>query len=285
MRWDESHQSPDLIDRRGEARPTGGPGLRGVFTLYQLFGWKGAVVGALLAGGAYLWQAGQGAVAPNRPAASSPAEDRSVRFVGFVLDDVQGTWERLFQQRGRTYQRSRLVVFRDATRSGCGVGDAETGPFYCPADQRVYLDMGFYGELSQRFGAPGDFAQAYVIAHEIGHHVQHLLGTDEAVRQRVARDPSQRNALSVRQELQADCYAGVWARSTAQRRLLEPDDMEEAVRAAGTIGDDRMQRQAGRRVNPESWTHGSSEQRMQWLRRGYDGGDPSACGSVLDSAP
>jgi len=277
MRWNESHQSPDVVDRRGEARPGGGPGLGGVFTLFQLFGWKGALVGLVLAGGVYLFQGARSATTPARAVASSPAEDRSVRFVGFVLDDAQDTWTRLFQGRGRTYRRAQLIVYRDATRSGCGVGEAETGPFYCPADQRVYLDLGFYSELSQRFGAPGDFAQAYVIAHEVGHHVQHLLGANETMRQRLAADPSQRNALSVRMELQADCYAGVWARSTSRRQLLDPDDMAEAIRAASAIGDDRIQRQAGRRVNPETWTHGSSEQRMQWLRRGYDSGDPASC--------
>ncbi|MEZ4405273.1 MAG: neutral zinc metallopeptidase [Polyangiales bacterium] len=281
MRWDESHQSPDVIDRRGERRPVGGPGLGGVFTLFSMFGWKGAVVGLLLMGGLYLFQGRSTSPSHNAAAPQASAtENRRVHFVGFVLDDVQSTWGRIFSQRGQSYRRTQLVVFRDATRSGCGIGEAAMGPFYCPNDQRVYIDLGFYDELAREFGAPGDFAQAYVIAHEVGHHVQHLLGIDAAVRAQAERDPSQRNALSVRQELQADCFAGVWARSTSQRQLLEPDDMAEAIRAASAIGDDRIQSQSGRGVNPETWTHGSSEQRMTWLRRGYDSGDMSACDTV-----
>lgn len=256
--------------------------MRGVFTLFQMFGWKGAVVGVILMGVMYFFQSPSQTrtTRQSAPAATSATEERRLRFVGFVLDDVQATWGRIFAGRGQPYRRTQLVVFRDATRSGCGIGEAAMGPFYCPNDQRVYIDLGFYDELARRFGSPGDFAQAYVIAHEVGHHVQHLLGIDTAVRAAVERSPSERNALSVRQELQADCFAGVWAKSTSQRQLLEPDDMAEAIRAAGAIGDDRIQQQAGRSINPETWTHGSAQQRVDWLRRGYDSGDMNVCNSV-----
>ncbi len=283
MRWDESHRSSNVIDRRDDRQPVNAP-VGAIFTLFRMFGWPGAVVGVLLVGGVYVMQGRGGA----RPAAGTQArtqEDRSARFVGFVLDDTQSTWTQVFARQGRTYTPAQLVLFRDRTRSGCGVGDAAMGPFYCPVDQRVYIDLGFYQELAQRFGAPGDFAQAYVIAHEVGHHVQHLLGVDRSVRARVQGDPSQGPALSVRQELQADCYAGVWARASSQRNLLDADDMDEALRAASAIGDDRIQRQAGRAVNPETWTHGSAQQRSYWLRHGYDTGDIGACDTFAQRSP
>jgi uncharacterized protein len=169
------------------------------------------------------------------------------------------------------------VLFRDAVRSGCGTASAQTGPFYCPADQKVYVDLSFFDELDQRFGAPGDFAQAYVLAHEIGHHVQTLLGVSGKVRQAQQSNPRQANELSVRMELQADCLAGVWGKSTQQRGVLESGDVEEGLAAAASVGDDRIQRQARGTVNPESFTHGSSEQRMQWFRRGFSSGDVGSC--------
>ena len=208
---------------------------------------------------------------------SAPGDDQLVDFLGFVVEDVQTEWRDLFRDGGRTYQETDLVIFEDTTRSSCGLASSETGPFYCPADRLVYLDLGFFRELRDRFGAPGDFAQAYVIAHEFGHHVQTLLGTEQRVRREQERVPREANELSIRLELQADCYAGVWAHSAAQENLLEPGDLEEGLTAAAAVGDDRIQRSAGQRVDPESWTHGSSAQRVQWFREGFADGDPADC--------
>jgi uncharacterized protein len=219
------------------------------------------------------------AVAPSGTAdRTSPEEETQVQFVSFVLDDAQQTWTNLFQRDGRNYQDAQLVLFRDAVQSGCGAAGAETGPFYCPADGKVYLDLSFFDELNRRFGAPGDFAQAYVIAHEIGHHVQNLLGTGKQLRQaQRGADRASANALSVRMELQADCYAGVWGHATSQRNLLDPNDVDEGLRAAAAIGDDRLQSQSSDRVAPESFTHGSSQQRVEWLSRGLESGRASDC--------
>jgi predicted metalloprotease len=214
------------------------------------------------------------------PAASAPgteAEQTMVQFVSFVLDDAQKAWTQLFQHQNQPYARAKLVLFRDATRSGCGLGQAAMGPFYCPSDRKVYIDLSFYEELRQRFGAPGDFAQAYVIAHEIGHNVQHLLGTDQRVHGAPEQEQTGANGLSVRLELQADCYAGLWAHTTEQRQLLEAGDIDEALKAASVIGDDALQRQGQGAVRPETFTHGSSEQRVRWFKRGYESGDPAAC--------
>jgi predicted metalloprotease len=182
------------------------------------------------------------------------------------------------------YRDARLVLFRDATESGCGLGQAQMGPFYCPSDEKVYVDLGFYEELRARFGAPGDFAQAYVLAHEIGHHVQKLSGIEAEVRSAQRESPGRANALSVRMELQADCLAGVWGHSAAARGKLETGDVEEGLGAAAAIGDDRIQRMGGGRVSPEAWTHGSSEQRVEWFRRGLEQGDPDAC-DAFGAAP
>jgi len=211
------------------------------------------------------------------PYQSSPDEDKLVEFVSFVLDDVQGTWEKAFPIAGKNYRHTKLVLFTDNVRSGCGFAETAMGPFYCPADEKVYIDLGFYRELRERFGAPGDFAQAYVIAHEIGHHVQNVLGLSERVREMQERRPDSANQLSVLLELQADCLAGVWAHSTEQRNILERGDVEEGIDAAAAVGDDRIQKQAGVRVNPETWTHGSSQQRVQWFKRGMEGGKVSDC--------
>jgi len=200
-----------------------------------------------------------------------------VRFVSFVLDDAQQTWTKILPKYGAQYHDAKLVLFRDATETGCGVGQTAMGPFYCPNDQKVYIDLGFYDELKTKFGASGDFAQAYVIAHELGHHVQHLLGTDEQVRRAMQRDPSTANQFSVRLELQADCFAGVWGRSTEQRKLLDEGDIQEGMNAAASVGDDRILQKAGRSANADSFTHGSAAQRMSWFKKGYDSGDPRAC--------
>jgi len=204
-------------------------------------------------------------------------EEPTVKFVSFVLDDAQQTWAGILRQQGIPYRHAKLVLFRDATTSGCGSARSATGPFYCPADEKVYIDLGFYDELKQRFGAPGDFAQAYVLAHELGHHVQKLIGVEQKVSALMRSEPSERNALSVKMELQADCLAGVWAHSTDQRKLLEKGDAESAMNAAAAVGDDRLQKMSTGRVSPESFTHGSSAQRTQWFSRGMDQGTIAAC--------
>ncbi|MGK3968968.1 neutral zinc metallopeptidase [Sorangium sp. So ce118] len=217
--------------------------------------------------------------------ASSPEEERLVDFVSFVLDDTEAVWKQEFSRAGQTYPAPKLTVFTDSVRSGCGVGESAMGPFYCPADRTAYIDLGFYRELKARFGAPGDFAQAYVLAHEIGHHVQNVLGIERRMRQQQAARPSDRNALSVRMELQADCFAGIWAHSTAKRDLLEAGDAEEALQAASAIGDDRLQKSATGRVNPETWTHGSSAQRVAWFKRGMQGGRMEDCDTFAEGSP
>jgi predicted metalloprotease len=215
------------------------------------------------------------------PIQSTPAEEKRVDFVSFVLDDAQNTWRKKL---GGRYQDAKLVLFRDATETGCGFGQAATGPFYCPQDQKVYIDLSFYDELQRRFGAPGEFAQAYVLAHEIGHHVQNQLGIEPQVRRAMMQRPDLRNDLSVRLELQADCFAGVWGHDTAQRQILEQGDVEDGLRAAAAIGDDRIQRQTQGYVQPESFTHGSSAERVEWFKRGLQSGDPQACDTFKGGA-
>jgi uncharacterized protein len=207
----------------------------------------------------------------------SPDEERQVDFVSFVLDDAQGFWRQEFQAAGKPYQRAKLVLFRNQVSSGCGLASSDTGPFYCPLDQRVYIDLGFFDELNRRFKAPGDFAQAYVLAHEIGHHIQQQLGIEQQVRQQSQQNPGDANELSVRLELQADCLAGVWARSTYDRGILESGDLQEGLTAAAAVGDDRIQSQAQGRIDPESFTHGTSEQRAHWLQTGFDSGKLESC--------
>jgi predicted metalloprotease len=190
---------------------------------------------------------------------------------------VQSTWTTSFRASGKSYPHAKLALFTDTVRSGCGFAEAAMGPFYCPEDQKVYIDLGFYRELKSRFGAPGEFAQAYVIAHEIGHHVQHQLGIDQKVAQLQQRDRSRANDLSIRLELQADCLAGVWGHSTQQRNILDPGDLEQGLGAAAAVGDDRIQKQATGGTHPETWTHGSSSQRVRWFRTGFDSGDIAQC--------
>ncbi len=225
---------------------------------------------------------------PGPPAASSPgggqrqaAEAELERVAVGSFNDVQRVWAGSV----KGYEPTRLVLFWDQTRSGCGAAEAEMGPFYCPTDQRVYLDLGFYRELASRFGAPGQFAQAYVIAHEVGHHVQHELGIDDKVRAAQERNPSQRNALSVRLELQADCFAGAWGKSAQERRLLDAGEVEQGLAAAAAVGDDRIQKAATGRVSPESFTHGSAEQRARWFRRGLERGELADCDTFGSREP
>lgn len=214
----------------------------------------------------------------NAPVSESPEEHQQTDFVVFVLNDAQATWARILPEQANVpYRKTRLVLFRDMTQSGCGFAQSASGPFYCPVDQKVYVDLAFFEELKQRFGAPGDFAQAYVLAHEIGHHVQKLMGIEPRVHEAMERNPDQANEYSVRLELQADCLAGVWGHSTQERRLLDPDDVDEGLQAASAVGDDRLQRMAGRAVNPESWTHGSAKDRAAWFRRGFESGRIADC--------
>ena len=275
MRWTNSGRSGNLEDRRGMRLGGGmGMGIGGTVVLLVL---------SLIFGKDLLSGAGGGggvSVVPPQdagPYVGTPEEEEQMNFLSAVLDDAQATWARIFSQSGQQYQDAKLIVFKDATQSGCGVGQSATGPFYCPLDQQVYLDLGFFQELSARFGAPGDFAQAYVLAHEIGHHVQHLQGIDEQVRAAQQRSPDDANELSVRLELQADCYAGVWGAQTSGRVTLEAGDAEEGLNAAAAIGDDRLQRMGGGMVSPESFTHGSSAQRVDWLRRGLQSGRVENC--------
>ncbi len=275
MRWDEEHESSDLIDRRGEEPAANIGGLLWLlpWLLRTPFGWVILVV--IIGLGLFKGVARglfSGNVDPGASAAAN-ARDPESRFVGFVLDDVQNTWSTIFAQNGANYRRAKLVLYTQATNTGCGYGRAATGPFYCPEDGRVYIDLSFYRELAQRLGARGQFAQAYVIAHEIGHHIQNLMGTSQRAN---VRDDGQ-NGGSVRLELEADCYAGIWAHSTEQRNLLESGDIESALGAAAAVGDDRLQKRATGVVSPESFTHGTSEQRMHWFKVGYDTGRVAAC--------
>ncbi|HYD52485.1 MAG TPA: neutral zinc metallopeptidase, partial [Gemmatimonadaceae bacterium] len=207
----------------------------------------------------------------------TPEERELSQFVSFVLDDTQTFWAQALPQVGQQYRDARLVLFRRVVRSGCGTAQSAMGPFYCPLDEKVYIDLGFYDELRRRFGAPGDFAQAYVLAHEIGHHVQNVVGEAGRVREMQERRPDAANQLSVRLELQADCYAGVWGRSAQQRQKLDPGDVDEGLAAAAAVGDDRIQEMSSGQIRPESFTHGSSEQRKQWFMRGFQSGDPRTC--------
>lgn len=278
MRWEDERRSENIEDRRGMS--FGGPGVRlgglGVVVVLAVSLFTGIDPGALLGmleGGAPTQQVQQ------VPTGAPSANDRQADFVAAVLGSTEDTWGRIFADRGARYEPPRLVLFDNATPSACGMGQAAMGPFYCPGDRKVYIDLHFFRELDQRFGAPGDFARAYVVAHEVGHHVQNLVGTAEKVdRARARGSRGGANSLQVRMELQADCYAGVWARNADQsRKLLEPGDVEEGLRAAAAIGDDTLQRQAQGRVAPESWTHGSSAQRVRWFRTGYDSGQLESC--------
>ncbi len=286
MRWEHGYESDDVLDQRGGGGGVGGAGL--IWLVFMLLrsplGWVGAMiaVAAFLALGGirYLTSSDE-----SRRAGGTDVRERGaqgpdaelVQFISFVLDDAQATWQKQFADSGARYRNAKLVLFTNQTSSGCGYGSAATGPFYCPRDQRVYIDLSFYRELDRRFGAPGDFAQAYVVAHEIGHHVQNQLGTSARVHEASGSQREGAGGLSVRLELQADCFAGIWAHGTENRKLLEKGDIEEGLAAAAAIGDDMLQRQAKGTVEPESWTHGSSEQRVRWFKRGYEQGSVKAC--------
>ena len=276
MKWQRGYQSSNVEDRRGRGSgrmPGGRLGLGGIVILLILsIVFKRDFLS--LAGG---FADDQPSVTAGSDPVASPAEDSTKQFISYVLDDAQQTWATIFAGSDAQYADARLVLFRDGVQSACGYAQSATGPFYCPGDSQVYIDLGFYDELRDRFGAPGDFAQAYVLAHEIGHHVQHLLGTEAQIRRAQERDPSRANAYSVALELQADCYAGIWASSARTRGLLEGGDIEEGLGAAAAVGDDRIQRMGGGYVNPDAFTHGSAAQRSDWFMRGYSSGNPTRC--------
>lgn len=283
VKWRDARKSENVEDRRGVVAGGGGLGLILLLLRFVLSRWGIGGVAVLVAGYFALTAVGinplsllQGGPAQRTPQQSA-ADDASGEFVARILGETEDVWTERFRAEGRTYEKPSLVMFTQQVQSGCGVASAASGPFYCPADRKVYLDTSFFDELSQRFRAPGDFAAAYVIAHEVGHHVQTLLGISDRVRQAqsAAQSEAEGNALQVRMELQADCYAGVWANSA--QRILEPGDIEEGLKAAAAIGDDTLQRQAGRTVRPESFTHGSSQQRVEWFTRGYKTGRREDC--------
>ncbi len=278
MKWDRGYQSSDVEDNRGRSGAIGGMGLLGpALAIGSRFGLPGIVIALGLVfvlprflGGSSRSLSGQ------TTSESRPAGDQQKQFVSFVFDDVQHTWSEFFAANNQPYRKAKLVLFTDRTATGCGTSSSAVGPFYCPPDEHVYIDLSFYQELARRFGAPGDFAQAYVIAHEMGHHVQNLLGIDKRMRQ--AGGPSEgADSGSVKLELQADCFAGIWAHSTQQRDVLEKGDVEEGLAAASAVGDDRLQKQATGTVQPETWTHGSAAQRSQWFKRGFASGSLKDC--------
>lgn len=284
MRWRTGRQSSNVEDRRGGSSGGGGMkiGLLGTVAAV-LIGWYMGfnpiqILG--LVGGANTILGGFGGSSSSQTVATGVPQDDVGKFASAVLASTEDVWNPVFRQLGGKYVEPKLVLFTDSTDSVCGYSTAATGPFYCPGDQKVYIDLGFFREL-QNLGASGDFAQAYVLGHEIGHHVQNLMGTtDEVTRLQASMSKTDGNALSVALELQADCYAGVWAHHAhKQFNVLEEGDVEEAINAAGSIGDDRLQRMSGRRINPDSFTHGSSKQRMEWFQRGLQSGDLKNCNS------
>jgi hypothetical protein len=277
MRYSEGYRSKNVEDRRGMGGTMmrrGVPiGLGGLLLLFLLSMLTGKDFLSLVGGGG-----GQSVQVDQQPRTqqqtASPTEQKRADLVNFTLDHVQQVWGKLL---GSNYRAATLVLFDTPFRTTCGVAESSVGPFYCPGDEKAYIDLSFYDELEGRFGAAGDFAQAYVLAHEIGHHVQNVTGVERQVRAMQQRQPGAANQVSVLMELQADCFAGVWGHFAAQQNLLERGDLEEGLRAAAAIGDDRIQKMSGRRVNPESFTHGSSAQRVEWFKRGMESGDPNAC--------
>ncbi|MBK5145005.1 neutral zinc metallopeptidase [Budviciaceae bacterium BWR-B9] len=283
MRWQGRRESDNVEDRRSESggfsRGMGGGGMRvprgkgGLVLLVVVLvaGYYGVDLTPLLNGGD---------VQPTQQSqALSPQDNEKAKFTSVVLASTEDTWDAIFKKEGGNYQDPKLVLYRGATRTGCGTGESVMGPFYCPADKTVYIDLSFYQDMETRLKAGGDFAQAYVVAHEVGHHVQNLMGIANKVRamQQQSRSQAEVNRLSVKQELQADCFAGVWGHSMQKQQVLEMGDMEEALNAAQAIGDDRLQKQSSGRVIPDSFTHGTSQQRYTWFKRGFDSGDFRQC--------
>jgi uncharacterized protein len=302
MRWENGRRSGNVEDRRGQSPAYSAAGAAPLLLRFlpamirSKTGRIILVVGVLVIFGGrmlgidvlslFLGGGGSGGGAPQQTREFSQQEQQLADFVSVVLADTEDTWMQIFQQRGSVYREPTLVLFSGRVSSACGMATAAVGPFYCPGDQQVYIDLSFFHDLKVRHGAPGDFAQAYVLAHEVGHHVQTLMGISKQV-QSAGRGKSkaQVNALSVRQELQADCFAGLWGHAAnSQRQLLDPGDLEEALQAATAIGDDRLQREAGGQVVPDSFTHGSSKQRVKWFRRGFESGDLAACDTFAAEA-
>ncbi len=296
MRWRGNRKSSNVEDRRnmrvsGLSGSSGTGVLRLLPIVLKFLGFKGTVILVLAVGTYGLFTGNLGnmlgalglqqstATMSAEPLQETAQEKELVEFVSVVLADTEETWTTLFREKGKTYQEPRLVLFRDAVKSACGMAQSATGPFYCPSDQQVYIDLGFYDQLKEQFDAPGDFAQAYVIAHEVGHHIQTLLGiSSQVLAARNKLNEVDGNKLSVRQELQADCFAGVWANhADSARQLLEAGDVEEGLTAASAIGDDTLQQQSQGYVRPDSFTHGSSAQRMKWFKIGLAGGDMDSC--------
>jgi predicted metalloprotease len=286
VRWTRPGSNRDVIDARGAGggggrgipigRAGGGLGLVGILIVLALNLLGGGGDGGVAIDDPF-GATGGGAPPQNQPIPASQDPERDLRdFSVYVFQDTQRFWEKTLQAEGKPYERAKLVLYRSAVSTGCGQASSAVGPFYCPADRRVYLDLSFYGDMRDQLGADGDFAWAYVIAHEMGHHVQEQLGTSEQVQQAQRDDPGRANELSVRLELQADCYAGVWAHSVYEAGALEDGDVEEAFRAAQAVGDDRLQRRAGGEVRPDTFTHGTSAQRLQWFKTGR-AGDPARC--------
>jgi predicted metalloprotease len=299
MKWEGQRESDNVEDLRdqggGGGGGFGGFGVRhiGIGTLVValvggwIFGINPLTILGLLSGGNVPVQHSAPAQGPGPRAAHTPEEDRMKAFVSTVLADTEDAWTQVFKERGGSYRDPKLVLFRNATPTACGRGESATGPFYCPADEKVYIDLSFYDLLRTKLGAPGDFAQAYVIAHEVGHHVQKVLGISEKVdAARRAASPVRANALSVRLELQADCFAGIWAnKAQATRQIIEAGDIDEALNAASQIGDDTLQRKASGTVQPDTFTHGSSAQRVHWFRQGFETGQIEQCDTFKFGAP
>ena len=290
MEWTPGGMSEDVEDRRdssgggGGGFGFGGMGGGGL----GLIGFVVLVILSLVTGRNFLGSflsSGQGSSgsAQSGPAvagatSSHPAgEDRDVQLISYVLDDAQKTWTQIFAADSKQYRHAKLVLYRDATRSGCGTAQSSTGPFYCPDDEKIYIDLSFWDELKQLGGSTADLAQGYVVAHELGHHVQKLLGIEGRMQRLVQQDPGEKNPLSVDLELQADCFAGVWAHSSEQRSVINEQDVEEALKAAAAVGDDHLERMSGRAVSPEKWTHGSSAERTEWFKKGLEGGTIGSC--------
>jgi predicted metalloprotease len=291
MLWRGGRRSDNIEDRRGAGGgfgggfggggrmggggvKVGGVGLVVILLVGYFFGVDPTALLSQIEGGGVGYEQQSGTVG------SAPQDDEAKQFVATVLADTEDTWSEIFKAEGATYQPPRLVLFSGRTGTGCGTGQAAMGPFYCPADSQVYIDLSFYEELKQRFRAPGDFAQAYVIAHEVGHHIQHLIGATEEMERAHGGNPSGADSASVRIELQADCFAGVWAYHANQRKIVEPGDVDEALNAATAIGDDKLQEEGQGYVVPDSFTHGTSAQRVRWFKRGMESGDVGACDTL-----
>lgn len=282
MRWQGRRESDNVEDRRSESGSMGSGGIRiprgkgGIVLLIVVVvaGYYGYDLSPLLTGES----SSISQTAPQQRQSIDPQQDKAAKFTSVILATTEDSWQQLFQKMGKTYTPPKLVMYRGATRTGCGTGQSVMGPFYCPADATVYIDLSFYDEMKNKLGADGDFAQGYVVAHEVGHHVQHLLGIEQKIRQlQQGASQTQVNQLSVKLELQADCFAGVWGNSMQKENVLEPGDLQKALNAAEAIGDDRLQQRGQGRVVPDSFTHGTSQQRYSWFKKGFDSGNPGQC--------